>query len=175
MNLGTAVVTLIVAAIGAGAGFIGGYLSARWRARNDLAQWRRDRLLTYCVDLISGGREISVRVWRPQDPYPQEAVQRLDDAVGGILLLGGQELDDLAFAYQSAVLDALNDQLGVAARPQNAKPPLEVAANAQGAFLWKAHNLLLDALPKSTIWSRWWQPARMRLARKRGGRAAADK
>jgi hypothetical protein len=29
------------------------------QARSNLAQWRRDRLLTFCVDLVSAGREIS--------------------------------------------------------------------------------------------------------------------
>jgi hypothetical protein len=53
------VVTLIVAAIGAAAAFIGGFLNARFAARSNLAQWRRDRLLTFCVDLVSAGREIS--------------------------------------------------------------------------------------------------------------------
>jgi hypothetical protein len=153
MNLETAIVALIVAAIGAGAGFVGGFLSARWQARNDLAQWRRDRLLTFCVDLVSAGRDLSVRLSKPEDPYPQELVQRLDDGVAGILLLAGQELDKLAFAYQSAVLDVVDDSRGVTPGRTAAKPVLQVAAENEGAFLWTANNLLLDKRPESR-WSR---------------------
>jgi hypothetical protein len=153
--MGAALVAVVVAVIGAGAGFIGGYLSARWRTRSELAQWRRDRLLVFCADLIAAGRELLGQGWEEeQRQYPTDAVRRLDQALALVLLLGGQDLDDPAFAYQGKVMDALNAAVALDGDPEKRDQTVKTALEAQASFLWLAHNLLL-AIPQDP--RRWWQ------------------
>jgi hypothetical protein len=147
-----AVVAIVVAAIGIGGVSVG----ARLQSRSSLAQWRRDRLLQFCADLVAAGRELVGRRWETDDPrrYPTETIQRLDHAVACVLLLGGQDLDKPAFAYQGAVLDALNAAIGPDSDSQKKEQTLKTAVEAQANFLWLAHNLLLDSAEKPR---RWWQ------------------
>jgi hypothetical protein len=160
VGLGAALVAVVVAVIGAGAGFIGGYLSAHWRARSDLAQWRRDRLLVFCGDLIAAGRELLGQGWEGegQRGYPTETVRRFDGAVALVLLLGGQDLDDPTFAYQGKVMDALNAVVAPKSDSEKQQQTQKAALEAQAQFLWLAHNLLLD-LPQNP--REWWQVWRL--------------
>jgi hypothetical protein len=151
VDIGTAAVTLGVAATG----FVGGYFSARWQAGAAREQWRRERLLEFCADLVAAGRELVGLHWETKERrYPIEAVHRLDHAVACVLLLGGTDLDDPAFAYQSAVLDAINAQFAPDSDPQRVQATLKSATDCQATFLWLAHNLLLGTTTKPSRWSR---------------------
>jgi hypothetical protein len=149
VNAATAVVAIAVAIIGV----TGGYLGARWRARTELAQWRRERLLEFCANLVAAGRELLwLLVESGERRYPSETVRRFDHAVACVLLVGGTDLDTPVFAYQSAVLDAVNAAL--AADPQKQTKAYETAIERQASLLVMAHNLLLDTAQSQGLWWR---------------------
>lgn len=63
-------------------------------------------------------------------------------------------MDEPAFTYQGAVLDALNAAIGPDSDSQKKDQTLKTAVEAQARFLWLAHNLLVD-LPRNS--PHWWQ------------------
>ena len=103
-----AFVAIFVALIAAGAGFAGGYLGSRWQAESNLAQWRRDRLLQFCADLLAAGGELEdlgrAAAGGEVIPYPKEAFNRMRLARSRVLLLS-DELGAIAFAYTRADMD----------------------------------------------------------------------
>src|SRR5689334_3467972 len=103
MDAGTALVGL-----GGGVIALGGvYLGSQWEAQRNLAQWRRERLLEFCSDLLAAGNEIVNVGWDVKaSAFPEEAKQRLDRALSGILLLS-DELSNDAFEFSETVARAL--------------------------------------------------------------------
>lgn len=161
VDVRTAAVTLVVAAIGAGAGFIGGFLSARWQARNDLAQWRRDRLLQFCADLLAAGAELEdvarTAAGGEEVPYPREAFNHIRLARSRVMLLS-EELGDIAFAFTKAAMELAVEGRR---RPLDLQSFLDMAGKlgqSQGRFLRAAHNHLRDypsgPSPWRTVWTR---------------------
>ena len=151
MDLGTAAVAIIVAIIA----FVGGYYSARWQARHTLAQWRRDRLLQFCSDLMAAGNEIVDFAWESRtSAYPNAQVQRMRRAFASILLLS-EELADDANGYVHAVEITLvafmrNVDKGAADVDHLDDDVLASAAKAKGAagrLTATAHYVLLDKWP----------------------------
>lgn len=153
--MGTAL-AIGVALIGAGAGFGGGFFGARWQARHTLAQLRRDRLLQFCADLLAAGGELlRANVVKVEDRrYPVETMQRFAHAVACVVLLGGQDLDEPAFAHQDAVLAAFGEAVDPNSDPSKQDQALKAAATCQAQFMWLAHNLLLNT-PRNP--RRWWE------------------
>ncbi len=156
VDLGTAVVTLIVAAIGVAAGFIGGYLSARWQARNDLAQWRRDRLLQYCADLVAAGVQLSEY---EDKEFPHEASTRLQHAKACVFMLS-EELSDPAQGYLIATLELLREKFRVPEDKKRHDAATKKYGKAEGRFLRDAHDYLRDLAMNPPAWSKVWTRVR---------------
>jgi hypothetical protein len=139
----------------AGIAFAGGYFSAQWQARHALAQWRRERLLEFCSDLLAAGNEIIDVAWdyAGGELYPTEETQRLQRAFASILLLS-DELSDDARAYSDAVHDALAEVMKAIRDNANNRPEREAtrkkAQGAGGRFTAKAQFLLLDKWPDNS-------------------------
>ena len=156
MDLGTAAVAIVVAAIA----FIGGYYSSRWQARHALEQWRRERLLEFCSDLLAAGNEITDFAW---ESGPTATVQRMRRAFASILLLS-EELGDAANAY----VEAVEVTLARFMRTLNSTTPVDMehldndvlasasnAKNAAGRLTAVAHYVLLDKWPGNKRSIRW--------------------
>ena len=138
-------ITLVVAVIGAGAGFISGYLSARWLARNDLAQWRRDRLLQYCSDILTVSNELFAARPAPGVPGnstpPIETLRQLNRALYHVMLLG-DELMGPANAYVDAAINVANSRFRNPGANHDAAT--RKFGRSQGLFLRAAHDHLRD-------------------------------
>src|SRR2546426_196849 len=95
VDWGTAGVAIVVAALG----IAGGYLVARWQARYGLEQWRRERLLEFCADLVAAGSKAS---GGGKTKWTFDEMNRLDHAIGCIRLLS-EDLARPALNYQGAI------------------------------------------------------------------------
>jgi hypothetical protein len=147
---------VIAAVIGAVAAFVGGYFAGRWQARNTLAQWRRERLLQFCADLVAVGGELADLGRTAPDRYPIEIAQRFRNAVACVLLLGGEDLSDAAFDYQEAVTAASGGRLAATEDRSKRDEAYTAAAASQANFMWLAHNLLVDTpLNRYPWWQVW--------------------
>jgi hypothetical protein len=163
MDWGTAGVAIFVAFI---AGPIG-YFSARWRGRNDLAQWRRDRLLEFSSDLLASGGELIDKGWdiveQGEDvPYPSETMRKVQHAVACISLLSSElrkPASDCAVAHAQVVKQAYD-------HAHDANLPgadFDAAATSAAGFARKAHRILVDIPESPTIgWLVWARVKRSR-------------
>jgi len=159
----TVAVALVVALIGAGAGFAGGYFGARWQAGTNLAQWRRDRLLQFCADLLAAGLELTdigrgLLVGESYPPNKMEATKRLEHAVSCVWLLSG-ELAEPARDYHHAVINLVKRK----GRKLD-DPELVAEATQRGRFIGTARFWLLDLAPSPTPWSHAWAFVKKALA-----------
>jgi hypothetical protein len=136
--------TLLVPAAGLGGVWLGHQLSAG----SAQEQWRRDRLLQFCVDLIAACHEVTTEARTIHDklyedpglepPYPLEQIQRMQAATATIRLLS-QELDWPATNWTRFVVQVVN------AAVQNDGTFEEAhghAAHLEGVFQRAAHDRL---------------------------------
>ena len=134
---------VVVAAV---IGLIGGYLIARVQARLDLAQWRRDRLLEFCADLLAACNVIGEKGQDIVDgldvPYPEEDMRELLHAQQCVRLLG-RPIADSAYKCAVAYAAVLRDAYGKAGNPQAANPNFDSANHAAGRFAADAHDFIL--------------------------------
>jgi hypothetical protein len=148
MDVGSVAVPLATALIG----LIGGYVLAQVQGRLDLAQWRRDRLLQFCADLLAACNEVTDKaqdILNGEDvPYPREEMRRLMHAYQCVHLLS-RELDKAASKCGTAHAALLRDAYGRAANPQ-ADPDFMAANLAAGRFASDAHDLLRGIRAKKT-------------------------
>jgi hypothetical protein len=156
MDWGTAGVAIVVALI---AGPIG-YFSARWQARNDLAQWRRDRILEFSSDLLASGGELTDHGWdiveQGEDvPYPTEIMRKVQHAVACISLLSRdlrKPASDCAVAHAQVVKKAYE-------HAHDANLPgadFDAAATSAVVFTQNAHRILVDIPESPTVGSLVW-------------------
>lgn len=156
MDWGTAGVAIVVALI---AGPIG-YFSAKWQGRNDLAQWRRDRLLEFSSDLLASGSELVDRGWdiveQGEDvPYPTETMRKLGHAVACISLLSSElrkSASDCAVAHAQVVKKSYD-------HAHDANLPgadFDAASTSAVAFTKDAHRILVDIPESPTVGSLVW-------------------
>jgi hypothetical protein len=155
VDWGTAGVAIVVALI---AGPIG-YFSARWQGRNDLAQWRRDRLLEFCTDLIASGGELVDLGWditEGQDvPYPVETMRKLQHAVARISLLS-IELRKPSSNAATAYADVLKRAYEHANDPNKPGADFDAASTTVVEFTKIAHRILVDIPESPTVGSLVW-------------------
>jgi hypothetical protein len=151
-----ALIALVVAAIGAGAGFAGGYLSARWQARSNLEQWRRDKLLGFCSDLVAATAELTqFSNWNK--PFPEEKAQRMRITQKCVLLLS-EELSTPLDALASTALDLaqkLSQDAGPIIRADTARLAVQVQQREK-EFVDAARDLLLNVPQSPTPWRQFW-------------------
>jgi hypothetical protein len=126
------------ATVGAAATLIGVYLGPQLQARHELAQWRRERLLELCSDLLVAGTDIvQIGFNRTKEKSPIEVENRLHYAYSGITLLS-DELEDSALACRTASMAVFNSN-------DTGREAAYNAANAAfGQFYRDAHNVLFD-------------------------------
>jgi hypothetical protein len=152
-------VAIVVALIAAGAGFAGGYYSAKWKAESDLEQWRREKLLAFCADFLAASGEIINVGQSIQDfknpPFPTEIVGRFMQAHAGICLLS----DQLAASAQKVLTSALKILVEGPVVTDNlaeSSPAIARTYATRGLFLRAAHDFLLNLPRRTTIWERMW-------------------
>lgn len=171
-------VAIVVALIGAGAGFAGGYFGARWQAGTNLAEWRRDQLLQFCADLLAAGREITDRsgliLAEFEEPRADpEPVTRIDHARACVELLS-KELSDPAQEYCRAVVKAFAAAFAEPIDKKELRSAIRAADDQQRLFTHTARDLLLDTPEHPTLWSLVW--ARIQSTRASSSiRAAIEK
>lgn len=140
----------------AGIGFAGGFLSARWQAGNNLEQWRRDKLLGFCSDLLAATTDLTQLSDRGT-AFPEAKWERLLNLEKCVLLLS----DEL-----SAPLNALaSDALGLAQKMSqevhlqaSTAGLIAQVAQRESEFVDAARHLLLNdrqtpTLPWLQLWS----------------------
>jgi hypothetical protein len=111
--------------------------------------------------LVAAGGELVGMSWAKDDRrYPTETVERFSHAVACVLLLGGTDLDDPAFNYRHAVLDALNQELALDGDAEKLRRVQKIALEFQAHFLWLAHSLLLDVPQSAHPWWQFWSRTR---------------
>ena len=167
--MGTAAVAILIAFISAGTAFAGGYLGSRLQARNELAQWRRDRLLQFCADLLAAGAELEdvarTAAGGEDVPYPREAFNHVRLARSRVMLLS-EELGDIAYAFTKAAMELAVEGRK---RPLDLQSFLGMAGKLgqnQGRFLRAAHNHLRDYPSSPSFWRQLWSrvPASVQTA-----------
>ncbi len=153
MDFGTAAVTLAVAAVG----FSGGFFSARWQAGTAREQWRRERLLEFCADLLAAGTELYDLggVIRAGDdvPYPAEAARKLMHSYQCVHLLS-RELSPTANRCATAYMAVIRDAYGHAGDAAQPAPNFDTASTNAGLFASDVNSVLLDVPPWWQFWSR---------------------
>jgi hypothetical protein len=113
-----------------------------------MEQWRRDRLLQFCVDLVAACHDVTRDARTIHDllfedpglepPYPHEQLQRMHAATATIRLLS-QELDPLATTWIQAVLGVVQAAFRDDGTFEKAQGD---AAQLEGEFQRAAHDLL---------------------------------
>ncbi len=159
VDWGTAGVAIVVAALG----IAGGYFGARWRARSDLAQWQRERLLEFCADLLAAGgdlRDASWEIGQGNDvPYPAETMRNLAHAYACVTLLS-QELSNFANRSATAYADLVRRAYAKAGNPDQPAPDFDAAATNAGRFAREANHVLLGVRKSEAAWWRFWSPTK---------------
>jgi hypothetical protein len=110
-NWGAALVAIVVALIAAAAGFVGAYLGSRWQAKTNLAQWRREKLLEYCSDLVAGSNAMTAVIGQIEGGTADSAsaeMHNLLQAYGAIALLS-VELQPVAKTVVDAQVASLSE------------------------------------------------------------------
>lgn len=148
----------------------GVWLGARLSTDQAATQWRRDRLLQFCSDLIAACHEVISRAGRIHDAmpeidaahdpqYPHDEVQRMQHAVGTVRLLS-EGLEPFAFELEKSVMSLL----GKATKDEGAfMVAYGTAGEAEGKFQKAAYEELRGHEPQ------WW--VRMRAGFRRTDRA----
>jgi hypothetical protein len=151
VDWGTAIIAIVVAAIGFG----GGYFSAQWQAHATRAQWRREQLLQYSGDLLSIVHETLNKAYdlrRDKDvTVPDEMYRRLLHAYESVSLLS-EELGVPASQTYDSALKALNiAEPGV--DEEKFKTAVNAATKDHGDFLVAARDFLIGgAATQNTPW-----------------------
>lgn len=108
---GAALVAIVVALVAAAAGFVGAYLGSRWQAKTNLAQWRREKLLEYCSDLVAGSNAMTAVIGQIEGGTADSAsaeIHSLLQAYGAIALLS-VELQPIAMTVVDAQMASLRE------------------------------------------------------------------
>jgi hypothetical protein len=161
--------TPLIAVVAALIAFVGGFFGARWQARNNLAQWRRDKLLEFCAGLLAAGAELD-DLGRASGggedlPYPKEAFNQTRLARSRVLLLS-EELGFIAFDYTKMAMAFV---LKGRQRPLDLDGFTESAqklGQSQGRFLRAAHDHLRDRPKPRTPWRERWRHVWLRVSRR---------
>jgi hypothetical protein len=137
-----------VALLGFVAAFATGYLGARWQAswqaRYERVQWRRDKLLQLCTDLLSASTEmVQIGFQREVDPSVRRPIaldNRLLYASAGIALISPELQSDAEVCEKKAkaVFDAGDTKRAEAHKAAN---------RALGDFVTHARKVLLELHP----------------------------
>ena len=136
--------TLLVPAAGLGGVWLGGRLAAGTAQE----QWRRDRLLQFCVDLIAACNDVTREARTIHDllyvdpglepPYPNEQIHRMRAATATIRLLS-QELEGPATNWTLFVMKVVQ----AAVRDDGTfEDEYKHAAHLEGVFQRAAHDRL---------------------------------
>ncbi len=149
------------ALIGAVAALGGVFFGSRWQARHELEQWRRDKLLQYCSDLLAAAREISGLTMRilpgAEVQVPQEKLDQLYHLRWCILLLSEELSAPLQAYYVAASRFAKEYRKTVAITAGFSF--IELAKNFQESeeeFAYAARDLLLGVQPSpAPRWQFW--------------------
>jgi hypothetical protein len=152
----TAVVAIVVAVIG----IAGVYVGTRLQARTGLAQWRRERLLEFCADLLAAGRQLMDTGWEIEAKhgdvmYPIESTQQLGHAYACVTLLS-DELNDSAHELVMAHMDLVRRAYAKAGDPQQPSPDVDAASRSAGRFARAARDVIMD-FPSGPVapWESW--------------------
>jgi hypothetical protein len=151
-------IAIVVALIGAGAGFAGGYFGARWKAGTDLAQWRRDRVLEFCGDYLAAGDELKLVGVEMKDggnpSWPIAGIARLGQASGKLFLLSADLIEPVT-AYNKALLELLKVARSLPKeKPDAPIPAIEAVSHAQAIFLLRASEVLTIPPQPPEVWRR---------------------
>jgi len=172
-----AFVAILVALIAAAAAFVGGYSGARWQAQGNLAQWRRERLLQFCADLLAATREIAEYCWELERGHAtrdqNELHRRTELAYASISLLSDC-LAARSYELNSAYLALLDEATSKKPDSKKLKDLHKAAAEASGMFTIQAQHVLLSVPEGKSVptlvceWvlrSRVWSRTRARIVK----------
>jgi hypothetical protein len=128
---------------------LGVLVGSRQAAGTATAQWRRDRLLQFCADLLAAGDEVVTEAREmeeeretkiPRRAYPAAAIHRLQHSLGCVRLLSA-ELSPVATYYVTSAIDVLTVAEGSGAE---FNAGIGRYGNASGKFQRAAYEHLRD-------------------------------